>query len=304
MSGTEFLGPRDERRLLVIGATGLVGSHFMLIESIGCPVIGLARHRPMWMQNQPFIEVDAFSNKIDWNKILSFQDSILFLSFPTVVDEVEKLEKSSREKILLGFSHFLKSAEDKNASVAFVSSDAVMWGLPIQKRFPGCAPSPINVYGELKAKCEEKVLASHMEGSLIIRCTPIGRHPIERAHGFLGGMIQRASTQAVQGYTDSYITPISTTHFKNTLVNWHKSRPGIASGKPEIVHFGTTKAISKFDILSHIFQKLGIKNQLEAAFLDPTKFLAKRVNDQSFEITSSGVFQGVSLEELLIDLVN
>jgi dTDP-4-dehydrorhamnose reductase len=281
------------RKLIVVGATGLVGSQFEHAD------LALARRRDRWQNSERFIEADVFSEQTPWNDFLGFQDSVLFLSFPTALDEVETYDVGQRKRLLKGFSHFLRSAQEKSARVAFVSSDSVLWGLPPEHRKPGCAPSPINVYGELKASCEELLMHSGLAGSLVVRCTPVGFHRHNLNHGFLGSMLHRARQQKVQGFQDSYITPIHTRQFKKAMLDWHSRFQNEALSGPSIVHFGATASISKFSLLEQVLAQAGLMEQLEPSWLDPKMFVAPRVSDQSFIADADGIFAGVNLNTFL-----
>ncbi len=289
--------------LIIIGASGLVGSNLYRDLSKSWNLFGVARTKPTWWnRSHGFLEGDVFAPFFPWDKVILKNAPILFLAFPTKVDEVEEWSNESRGVFLDSFAAGVKAAANANIPFFFVSSDAVLWGVPENVRNPVQPPIAINAYGNLKLDCE-RIVRNHQSviGTCILRCTPVGFHPFVSGHGLLSLMLERAKREKISGFTNSVITPVHTSDFSKFVSAWHKA---LLNGQeiPSIIHLGTKGAISKYHLICSALKPFGLSQMVSPATFDSALFRAPRVADQSFLTSELSWFPNLDSQDLLSSL--
>ena len=289
----------DFENIVIVGATGLVGSNFASSRYFA-GMTGVARSLPdWWPKDRAFAAVDVFSTNVNWNQIVRPGAPILFLAFPTSIDKVESYTQEDVSIILNGFQVVLAFAKENHSPLMFVSSDAVMWGAPPSLRDLNCPITPVNKYGALKGKCEQLMARYALPaGTCVVRCTPVGLHPYSKGHGFLSSMIERAKDGPVKGFTDSMISPISCDNFLQFTKCWLKA---IKENQPVpgIIHIGSSASVSKYDVIKATFARHFMEGKIEPARFDPIFFKVSRVADQSFAPSPIKWFRPLTVSDVL-----
>ncbi len=284
-----------EKKILIVGASGMVGSN--LLRDLNFPIVASGRSKPEWLDpQQEFLEFDPFSPESDWQQYLHNVTHVIFLSFPTQLDELESLTNNQRQSFLNGFEKFISNAKNCRTKVAFFSSDAALWGIPTSERFDkviGIAGK--NEYARLKIECEKRLLASGLNDSLVLRCTPIGFHAYEADKGLLGKMVAASKTATVKGFSDVLFTPVSIAQITSCMRRWIEK--SFDNSKPEIIHLSSTDAISKFDLLRPLIENVG--GRIDKASIMDQKFKAERVFDQSITPSNSKYFDLYSVNTVI-----
>lgn len=268
------------KRILINGATGLVGSNFATYRK-SFEVVGMARHRPIWWPNErKFYECDVFDSRGKWLDSLPGLDAVVFLAFPVNIDEVESYVPEQCDKITAGFAKWAEECQRRGIPIMFISSDAVVWGNSVAERQSNCSANPLNKYGSLKLACE-MILQSRVDthGSCAVRCTPVGYHSFAEAHGLLGSMHSKAKLGKVKGFTNSYISPVSCHQLVDFVDGWLKV-VGSNAPVPRVIHLASVDCISKYELIKKSLATNGMENRIEEASLDPSLFKVPRVNNQ------------------------
>ena len=287
------------KTITIVGATGLVGSHFVASELFP-KTICIARAKPHWWpKSLAFHAVDAFDSNTAWSRFIPKNSPIIFLAFPTSIDAVEMFNESDENNIVNGFQAFVHFAKKNKSPLMFISSDAVLWGAPPASRDVDCYRSPLNKYGKLKGICEQILTkGTRPKGSCVVRCTPIGIHPFLEGHGFLSSMLKRAATETVVGFTDSLISPVSCINFIEFSKQWITAIEQDLE-IPKILHLGSSTPLSKFEVLKTVFAKNLMDDKIRAAKFDSKLFNVTRVADQSFLVSKIKWFRPISISDVL-----
>ena len=275
--------PKESQRekILLIGSTGLVGSNLInLYNSI--EAIHVSRHLKNWLNSNNLFHVqnDVFLTPEKLFVYASNTSCVIFLSFPTDLDELEKLNDEKQNIFVNSFYHFVKFFSNHQIPILFASTDAVLWGVNPLQRSPNDPPlNPLNVYAKLKIRCEEIILNNASNDSIIIRMTPIGFHPFEHSHGFLGKMCSLIRNQNVEGYSDNEITPISVSQLVKWIYDWTRTLRKKQVYPDKIYHLCSQDSISKHELLSTILKNFKKKKELIKTQMK-TNTLAKRAINQ------------------------
>ena len=280
-----FENSATSRGVLVTGTSGLVGSS-LVASGLFPRMAGMARTKPEWWPaDLAFFAADVWDPKTDWAATLTGRQAVIFLAFPTNIDQVEKFDRKEMDWVTTGYARFCEMTRKLGVPVMFVSSDAVLWGLQPQDRFPGCESKPINKYGALKAQCEQLTIAgTPAPGTCVVRCTPIGFHPHNPTHGLVSSVVANASTKRVMGYSNSFINPVDTHTFARFAEKWVESVAMRGTHDP-IIHLGSSNSISKYDVLAKILAHRGLTESIEAVEYKPSQSPPLRVTNQTFLVS-------------------
>lgn len=193
-------------RILIIGASGLVGSHCMqVLKEKGMQVVGTHLN----FETAETVKFDPSTDDIEtFLKGLNFlPQMIINCAALTNVDYCESSPDESFKSTVVSNGNVVSYCNKKDVRLVYISTDYVFDG----KNGPyseNDATGPINTYGEHKLACERMVLG--LKNSLILRITNVYGNEI-RNKNFIARLIfdlKSNSEKTLKLPYDQFATPI------------------------------------------------------------------------------------------------
>lgn len=280
-------------RPLIVGSSGLVGSFLAKAFPFAATLARTPSENALQHTSVDIFDCSDF-------RFLDGISHILFLAFPTNLDEIESANPSTHQQLLDGFSRCVDAFKKRNLPVLFVSSEAVLATTPPEQRTDQALGADfLNHYARLKSRCESILLASTDGQSTVVRCTPVGFHVSKPNYGFVGSMWHRAQQpEGAHGFFNNLFTPVSNNRFALFCKRWIDS----THQKPPVVHLASQTKISKYDFLDRLFQTFAKTYHLKPIEMNPLAFKAKRCLDQSLVPSRLQSFDSFDIDEVITDL--
>lgn len=227
---------RDKRKLLVIGASGLLGSKIVSQASRGYDVVGTCnpevdgkafwRLEPLDMGSKE--EVDGLFEKFE-------PDIVILTAAMTNVDGCEKSPTLANRVNSSGPSLVARACKARGARLVHVSTDYVFDGSKDRKYRETDMPRPISVYGKSKLAGERSVLNT-LPTAVVARPAVIyGWNPIEAKDNYVTWVLKKLRNgEKATLFQDQFISPTFADDLARTLVDlsrtdasgvWHVSGP-------------------------------------------------------------------------------
>lgn len=231
-------------KALVIGASGLVGSHCArYFKDNNWEVIG-THFSYATESTVPFdFETSKFSDFFKQTDFLP--EVIVHCAALTNVDYCENNIEESYRKTVLPTIKIVDFCKNENIPLVYMSTDYVFDGL----RGPYCEEDqvqPLNVYGEHKLACEK--LVSSLAKHLILRITNVFGEE-ERSKNFIARLVndlQNKVEKSLQLPFDQYATPIYAGDIaKMSLLL-------ISDNKSGIYHLGGTDFYNRYQLAQKV----------------------------------------------------
>jgi len=260
------------QRLLVTGASGMLGSHLVELLSDEFEVFGTGKRPIPINSTRPYKSLDflgeGFSKLVDWCS----PDLVVHCAALTDVDYCESHPKLAAR---LNTESVQRLALDTHpAKIVYISTDAV---------FPPTSslskenekPLPFNVYGWSKLGGERVVGA--LDGGLIIRTTPVATRRIKPGPSFIDWILDSVARDACVGlFHDVVFSPASSAHIAAAI------KKLLLHGCSGTWHVGSKSPISKYEFGKMLISRLGGESaQVVPVSLSDHRFFAKRSKDQS-----------------------
>lgn len=151
------------RRMLVTGASGMVGSYvpeiFSDVDLIPTDLHGENGFYPLDIRDRAAVERFFKMEK---------PDAVLHLAAATDVDRCEQDPQWAHSSNVLGTEHVASVCRASGAKLVYASTGAVFWGDKRQAYAESDEPRPLNIYGQSK-RAGEKAVAEQAERFLIVR---------------------------------------------------------------------------------------------------------------------------------------
>ena len=230
---------RRDERILVLGGTGFLGSHF--VSTLGKRAIAHTT-RTFYPDSEINFQTMIFQkNQIDGIKVFLEKQNCETIINCTALADIEKCESNPELAywINCGLPGVLSSiSKSLDAKFVHISTDAVFDGTTsFRTEFDN--PSPLSVYGKSKWSGEQLVLENNPQ-SIVARVNFFGQSNSKPSlfNFFYDNLISRRS---VSGFTDVYFTPL----YANDLVNVIMELLSLKGSG--LLHVVGNERISKFD---------------------------------------------------------
>jgi len=242
-------------RLLVTGASGLLGANIVLQALGRCDVVAHGFGPALVPQGFTYLESDLLAAGEVTRLMQDVRpDWVVHCAAMTDVDRCEENPELA-ERVNAGMAREVATgAADVGAQLLHLSTDAVFDG-----RRGGYAesdaPLPVNRYGESKLWGEGAVQTAN-PGALIVR-TNFFTWPVPGRDGLVGWMLGRLTTgQALPGFVDVEFNPIVASLLTEILLDLLSAR---LSG---IYHVAGRTCLSKHDFALALARAMGNDPQL------------------------------------------
>jgi dTDP-4-dehydrorhamnose reductase len=259
----------DKARLLLIGASGFLGSYAARKFAESFDVFTGSRVTAADSRSVQIDITDASSVDATFQRVKP--DAVLLLAALSDIDRCEAEPELAFATNVRGPENVANACARSNAKLLFTSSAAVFDGSK-HGYTEDDAPTPLSVYGETKARAEAAVLA-------ILPCAIILR--IALAVGFAGkrgtnAMLENLSARWACGSpvatpTFEYRNPIDTAALNSFMLELflHEDACGI-------FHAGAKESISRYVLNLKLAERMGYPSELVLAQTEPAPGRAPR----------------------------
>lgn len=265
-------------RLLVTGASGLVGSHVVLRARDSWEVHGIFRRQPAPVDRVEWHRLDLTDAKGLQGLVRSLRpDVILHAAALTDVDRAER-QRATAEAINVRATHRLaEAAAAFNLRLVYVSSDMVLDGDRSWYREQDPA-RPVNYYGHTKLMGEE-IVRKICPNSVVARTALIYGRPISgtnSASEWLIEALRRGSS--VRLFHDQFRTPIWVENLAEVLLEL------CATDWSGTVHLGGPERLSRLQFGQRLCRRFSLDERLlEPVSMDSVRTVAPRPRDVSLD---------------------
>jgi dTDP-4-dehydrorhamnose reductase len=245
-------------RLLITGASGLLGANLVLAATEEYEVIALYYRHAIELAgvqsisadlSQPGIAKELFDRyKPDW---------VIHSAADTSIDELESNPKRAFRMNRDMAANVAEAAQEIEAKMVHISTDAVFDGRDGPYR-EGDPTEPVNVYGKSKLAGEQAVQAICPE-ALILRTNIFGWNAQSKsslAEWFLNNLMQGIPCK---GFDDVYFNPLLVNHL------WVIINSLIKSDLWGVFHVGSDQCISKFEFGVRLAEFFDLNKELISA---------------------------------------
>ncbi len=260
-------------RLLILGASGFVGSHWSRAAAERFEVIQAARHVPD--DSAGWLTVDITDPvSVDAAFAAARPDQVTLLAAVSDIDRCQREPEVAERINVAGPRHVAEACARTGARLLYTSTDAVFDGTRGHYREDD-APTPPNFYGETKARAEG-IVAQLCPDALIVRLSLVlgcsatggGNSYLEKVVGNL-----RAGNEIISP-TYEYRNPLDAGTLCSFLLELSMNRE--ARG---IFHAGASDKISRFDLALAIARHVGANERLIVPQTAPVLGRAPRGRD-------------------------
>lgn len=261
-------------RILVTGASGLLGSNLAVLARDQHEVIGAYHRNPIAIDRVRMIEADLTQDGAPAEVIGRHRpDWVVHCAAATDVDRCEREPDWARAMNVTLAEQVARACRRSGARLAHISTDSVFDGQSGDYREDDLA-EPINVYGETKLAGERALLRGNPT-ALVLRTSLFGWGP-DGHRGLAHWFTHRLQAgQSCSGFADVYFSPLYAPHLAQAILELLERR---ASG---LYHLPGRTCLSKYEFglrLAHALEldsRLVVPGTLEQAALGAKR--AKRL---------------------------
>jgi len=245
----------SQPRLLVTGASGLLGSNLALHATAQYAVVGVTHQHPL--ANAAFdtvqadlLEPGAVARVLDATQ----PDWVVHCAALADIDACEQQPELARKLNTELPGQLAQETARRGMHFVHISTDAVYNGTKAPYKETD-APNPLSVYAKTKRMAELAVKAAHPQW-LILRPNLFGWSP-NGAHSLAEFFYNNLSSgQAVNGFTDRLFTPLHVGFLSEIILEL------LAKGAHGIFNAGSSDSLSKYDFGVMIARQFGFDEQL------------------------------------------
>ncbi len=245
-------------RLLITGASGLLGANLVLAATEEYEVIALYYRHAIELAGVQSISADLSQPGIAKELFDRYQpDWVIHCAADTSIDELESNPKRAFRMNRDMATNVAEAAQEIGAKMVHISTDAVFDGREGPYR-EGDPTEPVNVYGKSKLAGEQAVQAVYPE-ALIIRTNIFGWNAQSKsslAEWFINNLMQGIPCK---GFDDVYFNPLLVNHL------WVIINSLIKSDLRGVFHVGSDQCISKFEFGVRLAEFFDLNKELISA---------------------------------------
>jgi len=264
-------------KILVLGATGMLGHKAMQVLSRLHDVVGSVRPDPVTYRNHPVLKDLELVGNVDVNDFSTVERAITETR-PDVVFNCIGIVKQLKEaydpvpsiRINALFPHLLaQTCGREGIRMVHMSTDCVFSGkkgMYTEQDFPDAD----DLYGRTKYLGEVDY-----PGCLTVRTSIIGRE-LDSAHGLLGWFFSQQGKK-VSGYTRAIFSGLTTNALSDVIGTVIERHPDLR-GTWQVA----SSPIDKYDLLVQVRDRFGLEIEIEPdesvvidRSLDPSRFIAR-----------------------------
>jgi len=247
-------------RILVTGASGLLGSNLCLQWSEDNSVIGAYHNVPITLTRGSAVQFDLCDQgKVSEVMSLHQPDIVVHCAALANVDACEKDPELAKEVNVLGTENIARACGSVGAKMVFISTDSVFDGSKGMYKEEDDV-NPLNVYAGTKVEAEQKV-SSICSDHIIIRTALYGWNAQDKLSLAEWMLDKFKRGEEIPAFEDARFSPIEVNDMGDVVL---KLCEGGFNG---IAHVGSHSPLSKFDFARTVAEVFG----LDAGKIIPTK---------------------------------
>lgn len=279
-------------RLLITGATGLLGSSLAREAGRAYQVFGLSRRPAAASLIWKHVVVDLTDSDATWRCLDELRpDSILHCAAVTDVERCEA-QKEYAEAVNVGATERLaRWAGQHGARFTFISTDSVFDGMTGQYREDD-APRPLNYYAHTKL-IGEQAAASLCEDSLIMRTNFYGWNENGNPNlaKWMLGKVLRGET--LMAFTDVCFSALFVNDLAKLILEL------MSRGANGLFHVGTRNSCSKYEFALLLCNVFGLESKtVKPMLLGEFSFVAARPRNTSLSAAKCERFLGREMPDV------
>jgi len=257
-------------RLLITGASGLLGANLVLTAHEEHEVIAVYHRHPIELEGVQSVSADLCQPGKAKDLFDRFQpDWVIHCAADTSIDELESNPERAFRMNRDMAGNVAEAAHEIEAKMVHISTDAVFDGREGPYR-EGDPTEPVNVYGKSKLAGEQAVRALCPE-ALIIRTNIFGWNSQSKsslAEWFINNLVQGIPCK---GFVDVYFNPLLVNHL------WVIIKSLLNSDFGGVFHVGSDQCLSKFEFGVRLAESFDLNKELISAVeIEPGSLRAPR----------------------------
>ena len=287
----------NKKRVLLTGATGLLGVNWMALRSEVYYLVGVVRNNKFFPPG--FKSVNLNCEKLeDIESYLKSEniDMVVHAAGFTSVDECERNPQRAHEDNVLLSERIALACKKTGKKLVYVSTDHIFGGNG--SFFREEDPTEIvNVYARTKFEAE-KVVAAHCPDSLIVRTNFFGWGPKYRPSLNDWIVSKLSNGEYIDMYQDIFYSPL---YVGNLIETIEKLLIKEASG---VFHVVGGERVSKYEFAMKLADEMGLnKGLIRPVHYNPKKSNVRRPKDMSLStekldkvlgVPSAGVSENIT----------
>jgi len=216
-------------------------------------VLGSWRSFELSGEEFPTIRLDIADRSVG-DLVREFKpDTVYHLASETSIELCEKYPQRVYRPIQIGLFSLIEACNELGSKLVFISSNGI-FGRREGEHYEDTLPTPINVYGRAKV-LSEGLIRSMSRRWVIVRCCPVGRHPL-RQKGLICWIEQQIQEkQVMTGWTDYRFNPLSVETLAEKLLE-------VQDVHNQIVHLHSYPGITKYDFLCKLVEICGAPSDM------------------------------------------
>lgn len=284
-------------RILITGASGFIGSHVTRSAArAGWDALGTYHSHPVQI-GCPLVEADLTERAQVHDLVRGFQpDVIIHAAANANMDRCEDDPAEARRCNITATEHLVEAAENANAYLIFISTDAVFdgtRGLYSEED----APNPTSVYAETKLAAEQVVLG-RLPAAVARTSINYGHRLAPHQGSFYQDVLNALQAgKRIPVFYDQFRNPIEVGHFADALLDLARHRYA------GLLHIAGSQRCSRQDFAEVICRQFGLPTDLlDPRSQDEVTFRVARPKDISMRVDKARSLLSVPLPDLEMGL--
>jgi len=283
------LGIKD-KRVLVTGASGVLGSNLAFFYKARYHVVGVYRHNFMDLQNVRMVQADLSSgDQVD--RLIDRHDPDVVIHCAAIpdIDRCEMDPAETYRQNVLTVKNFVRSLQGRGIKFVLLSTDNVYnanGGHTEDELGP-----PVNEYGRSKLRGEKAALS--LKDAVVLRTTFFGCGNCCRKTHSEQMILSLLRGEKFKGFDDVFFSPIYVFDLSEIIEQvFRKDLNGI-------YNVGSSNGTSKFALLRQIALSLGLNTDLiEPISVDSLSLTAARNKNAVMNVSRISAALGVKMPDV------
>lgn len=282
-------------RVLVVGASGLLGGEFTLSADRRYEVTAVTRRSPL----EPpagvrAVRADCAMPGVAADLVRDVRPKWIINCAAAVDADALESEPDRADNVNHRLpAELARAARATGARLVHLSTDLVFDGRADIPYREDDEPSPVNVYGRSKRSGELAVLAEAPE-SIVARTTIYGWNTVSKLSLAEWFLVRLEAGQDTLGFDDAWFTPINTAHLVETILTLvERGAPG------GLLHITGNECITKYEFGRRVAVAFGYDPRLvRRARLADHAFIAKRTGRACLDSSRAAKLLGAPLPSI------
>jgi dTDP-4-dehydrorhamnose reductase len=242
-------------RMLVTGASGLLGANFCLVARREYQITACSMRHALALDGVATAQLDLRDlHRVELALDRSRPEIIVHFAAATDVNRCEAHPKEAEEHNVVATRHLAEWAGRRSARFLLMSTDSVFDG-ERGAYTENDSPSPINRYAETKLRAE-RIVTSALEDSLVVRASIYGWNAQPKQSLAEWALARLQASERVPGFVDVYFAPL----LANTLADIMLTL--LRQARKGLYHAASRDTVSKYEFVRAIADEFSLAPDL------------------------------------------